>query len=108
MMKSEKAFICSVVVMAALFLMCSVGERIMLVADEEINVASSLNGDRVVGSIHFGQTVQVLSCKDLKHYIVPKVRLPGGGDGYVMDGKFHLIRSSMWQFKKGPISFSCS
>jgi hypothetical protein len=86
----------------------SLGKRITLVANEDIQVMLLPTGDKAIGVIQAGQTVDVLGCEDMKHYIVPKVQLPDGNMGYVLDGKFHLLRHSAWRLSAGALSFSCS
>lgn len=96
------------ITLAILILGFSSGQRIKLIADEDISVTEMPDGGNLLGTVKEGQAVDVLECEDLKHYIVPKVRLADGIEGYILMGDFHLIRHSAWQFSAGVISFSCS
>jgi hypothetical protein len=105
--KFKKALISVVLVLGALIMGFNFGKRIILIADEDVQVTLLPTGDKAIGTIPAGHGVEVLGCEDLKHYIVPKVRLWDGKDGYVLIGKFHLVRHSAWQFSTGELSFSC-
>ena len=83
------------------------GQRITLVASEEVNLYDKPTGGQVVKKLKPGEAVSVAACEDLKHYIVPVVSV-NGQDSYVVDGKFHLERRRTWEFGAGPLSFSCS
>ncbi|MHA6889850.1 hypothetical protein [Ralstonia pseudosolanacearum] len=107
-MAIRKLFVTISLVLSILIFWFSFGQRIALVAEEDIQVTSLPDGGASLGYINVGQSVDVLECKDLKHYIVPKVRLPDRAEGYILQGKFHLIRHSAWQFSAGSLSFSCS
>jgi hypothetical protein len=104
---TRKLLIIISLVISMLIFGFSFGQRIVLVAEEDIQVASLPDGDVLLGHINVGQSVEVIECEDLKHYIVPKVRLPDGAEGYILQWKFHLIRHSAWRFGAGPLSFSC-
>lgn len=72
--------------------------RFELLAASPIEVKSHLGpdtvkSDRVVATIAVGQSVHVVKCHDLKHYVVPEVRLPDGQSGYVYDGDYKIIKS---------------
>lgn len=40
-----------------------------------------------------GQRVSVVECIDVKSYMIYKVRLSGGHDGFVLDGDYVLMRN---------------
>lgn len=87
------------------------GKKITLVAEEEVAVESApyanvANVNRVA-TLKPGEEVQVSSCIDVKHYIVPEVVLNDGSKGYVVVGRFHLIRRHVLQSPSGPIVMSC-
>lgn len=104
----RKLFVTVSLVLSMLIFLFSFGQRIALVAEENIHVTSLPDGGASLGDINVGQSVDVLECEDLKHYIVPKVHLADKGEGYILRGKFHLIRHSAWRFSAGSLSFSCS
>jgi hypothetical protein len=46
----------------------------------------------VIAQLLAGESVPVSKCVDVKHYLVYKVRLPDGRDGFVLDGEYSLVR----------------
>jgi len=106
-MEFKKILIFVVIALGASMMGFSFGKRIVLIADEDVQVSLLPNGDNAIGMISAGRKVEVLECEDLKHYIIPKVRLSNGREGYVLVGKFHLVRHSAWEFSSGALSFSC-
>lgn len=85
----------------------ALGQRVSLLAIGTVNITSDVNGEIEVGVIYDGQTVPILSCEDTKQYIVPKVRLENGIEGYVVRGDFKINREPSWRTTPFPISFSC-
>lgn len=90
-----------------MLLVVMMGQRIELVAQEELSLYDKAENGQVIAKIQSGEKVEVVACEDLKHYIVPVIRLAGKA-AYVVDGKFHLERKKVWDFDAGPLSFSCS
>lgn len=45
-----------------------------------------------------GQSVPVTKCLDVKHYLIYKVQLADGRDGFVLDGKYTLMRDGKQAF----------
>lgn len=46
-----------------------------------------------IAQLSAGERVPVTKCLDVKHYLIYKVRLPDGRDGYVLDGKYLLMKN---------------
>jgi hypothetical protein len=46
----------------------------------------------VLAQLSAGESVPVTKCVDVKHYLIYKVRLPDGRDGFVLDGEYSLMR----------------
>jgi hypothetical protein len=82
------------------------GKRVSLVADEDIRLTADPAGTTYVGVVRSGEEVPVIECADLKHYIVPKVRV-GSLEGYVIVGRFRMKRMPAWTNASIPLSFSC-
>jgi hypothetical protein len=82
------------------------GERVTLVADEDLNLYSTSSGGKVIKKLNSGGSAKVMACLDLKSYIVPQLRVENE-TVFVLEGQFHLVRASVWDFKAGPISFTC-
>lgn len=87
-------------------LVAMAGQRISLIAQEDLNLYDKPINGQVIGKIHQNEKVSVISCEDIKHYIVPVVNF-AGKDAYVLEGKFHLERNRSWDFGAGSLSFSC-
>ena len=45
-----------------------------------------------IAQLSAGESVPVTKCVDVKHYLIYKVRLPDGRDGFVLDGEYSLIK----------------
>ena len=106
--KSKNLLLGGGFILAAALLYFTMGQRVRLLAEEEIKVTVDPHGEKeVVGVIQAGQEVPVLKCEDLKHYIVPKVKLANGAEGYVLKGKFKINRHASWSSSASPISFTC-
>jgi hypothetical protein len=107
----------STIVIALLVVLCCVGiytilgQRVTLVADEDIFVLDSPSINPLhsnpVYTLKSGEKMSVSACIDLKHYIVPEIILADGRKGYVVKGKFHLDSGPFWQSGKGPLVYSC-
>ena len=86
------------------------GRSVELVASTSVPIGAALTIDpastKTIGVLQKGERVEVLACKDVKHYIVPQVRLQDGGEGYVIGGQFEIVRN-LPTFGK-PLVFSCS
>ena len=87
------------------------GHKLTLIAKEEVILVSNLaeavasRPKRIIATIAPGDEVSIISCKDVKHYIVPKVRLGDGTQGYVANGDFAIKREYiMFSFSK---TFGC-
>ena len=96
-----------VVIAACLLLVVMMGQRIELIAQGELSLYDKAENGQVIAKLRPDEKVEVLACKDLKHYIVPVVTF-AGRTAYVVNGKFHLERKRAWDFDAGPLSFSCS
>lgn len=46
----------------------------------------------VIAELTAGQSVPVMECVDVKHYIVYRVRLPNGREGFVLEGTYTIMR----------------
>lgn len=97
-----------VLVLAAVLIL---GKNIELLATTSVPIGAEPTTDpaktRTIAVLEKGARVDVLSCKDLKHYSIPEVRLPDEQTGYVMGGQFELTkRAPSLAFDK-PIVFSC-
>jgi hypothetical protein len=72
------------------------GSRVVLVARGEVYLDSYPLPKRVVG------------CDDLKSYPAVHVRQADGSEGYVIEGTYSLMGSSVWSSTvNSPISFFC-
>jgi hypothetical protein len=96
----------AIVISACLLLVAVTGQRITLVAEEELNLYSKAAAGQLIGKAKLGEKLAVVRCEDLKHYIVPIVHIDGR-NAYVVEGKFSLERKEAWKFGAGPLSFSC-
>ena len=45
-----------------------------------------------------GESVPVKKCVDVKHYMIYKVRLPYGRDGFILEGEYLLMRDGKQAF----------
>ncbi|MCZ8175125.1 MAG: hypothetical protein O9343_08030 [Burkholderiaceae bacterium] len=88
----------------------ALGRSVELVAITSVPIGAALTIDpastQTIAVVQQGERVAVLACKDLKHYIVPEVRLQDGRVGYVIGGQFEIVRSAASIGK--PLVFSCS
>ena len=72
---------------------------LMLVAKEVVPVYATENQamtwphPTAMTELSAGQSVLVAKCVDVKLYLIYKVHLPDGRDGFVLDGKYDLIRN---------------
>jgi hypothetical protein len=72
---------------------------LMLVAKETVPVyatedqAMTWPHPSAMTELSAGRSVPVTKCVDVKHYLIYKVHLPDGRDGFVLDGKYDLIRN---------------
>ena len=100
----------SVVIVGAIFFGAS-GRRTTLIANGQIQVVDRAVADpaqvSIIGTIQTGEEVVVTRCVDIKHYIVPEVRMKNGQIGYVVAGDFELIRKAVLPVSDAPIVFSC-
>lgn len=87
------------------------GKHIQLTALSTVEISAEPTTDpqsaRIIARLAPGASVDVLSCQDLKHYLVPQVRLPDGQTGYIAGGQFELRRSGISLVGNKPIVFSC-
>jgi hypothetical protein len=88
-----------------------VGEKITLIPEEQINLIAEPVSDPakavVVGKLQAEQGVEVVGCYDMKHYIVPKVRLENEQTAYVTEAKFRLERKPAWSTFGESTVISC-
>lgn len=88
------------------------GKNIELVATTAVPISAEPTIDpqtvQAIAVLKPGERVAVSSCKDLKHYSVPEVRLQDGRRGYVMGGQFALATTAPKLSLDKPIVFSCS
>ena len=104
-------FVGSVALIVGAIVGISFGQNIELVAETNLSVSAEPtvgpNSGQPMIILSKGTRVSVLSCTDTKHNIVPRIALPDGRVGYVIDGQFELTRKSLsFAFDK-PIVFSC-
>ena len=104
-------FVGSVALMFGAIVCISFGQNIELVAETNISVAAEPTvgpeSEQPTIILSKGDRVSVLSCTDTKHNIVPRVALPDGRVGYVIDGQFELTRKTLSFALDKPIVFSC-
>lgn len=97
-----------VLVLAAVLVL---GKNMELLATTSVPLGAEPTTDasttRAVAVLERGARVDVVSCKDLKHYIVPEVRLPDGQTGFVMGRQFELTKKTPSLMSGKPIVFSC-
>ena len=88
----------------------ALGRSVELVAITSVPIGAALTIDpastQTIAVVQQGERVAVLACKDLKHYIVPEVRLQDGRVGYVIGGQFEIVRSAASIGKPLVFSFS--
>lgn len=105
------AFTVVVSVVMGLMIVVVGGKNIELVATARMPIYSDLMPDAEsnmeIAVLDVGDRVDVLSCEDIKHYIVPKIRLADGRVGYVIQGQFEFIKTSPDLISGRPIVFSC-
>lgn len=75
------------------------GSRFELIALEAIRVQLELGAKQTtigksIGVIELGQSVPIVNCHDMKHYVGPEVTLPGGQTGYIYDGQYTVRKVS--------------
>jgi hypothetical protein len=96
-----------VAILGAVF---ALGRNVELVATTMVPIGAMPTIDpastQTIAVVQQGERLQVLACKDLKHYVVPEVRLQDGRLGYVIGGQFEIVRSTPSLGK--PLVFSCS
>jgi hypothetical protein len=85
---------------------------ITVIADGDLNLYDRATSDpdarRVVVTTKAGEEAIVISCIDLKHYLVPEVALADGRKVYVIDGPFQIRRESPWPYiGRRPIVWGC-
>ena len=51
-----------------------------------------------IAQLSAGESVLVTKRVDVKHYLIYKVRLPDGRDGFVLDGEYTLMRDGKEAF----------
>jgi hypothetical protein len=87
------------------------GKNVQLLTTTPVPIGAEPTTDpasiRTIAVLEKGTRVDVLSCKDLKHYSVPEVRLPDGRVGYVLGGQFELTKKTPSLAFDKPIVFSC-
>lgn len=87
------------------------GKNVELLATTPVPIGAEPTPDpgatRTISTLEKGTRVNVLSCKDMKHYSVPEVRLPDGRVGYVLGGQFELTKKAPSLTFDKPIVFSC-
>ena len=83
-----------------------VGQRISLVAQGQVTLYDKPMGGVAIKKLELGEMAAVVSCEDLKHYIVPVVHVDGK-EGYVVEGKYRLDSKKAWELNGIPLSFSC-
>lgn len=97
-----------VLVLAAVLVL---GKNIELLATTSVPIGAEPTIDpattQTIATLAKGARVDVLSCRDLKHYLVPEVRLPDGQKGFVMGGQFELTKKIPSLAFDKPIVFSC-
>jgi hypothetical protein len=102
------AIVALVSMVAAVFLL---GKNVELLATTPVPIGAEPTSDpgatRTIAVLEKGTRVDVLSCKDLKHYAVPEVQLPDGRVGYVLGGQFELTKKTPSLAFDEPIVFSC-
>lgn len=87
------------------------GKNVELLATTSVPIGAEPTIDpastQTLAILEKGTRVDVLSCKDLKHYSVPEVRLPDRRVGYVLGGQFELTKKTPSLAFDKPIVFSC-
>jgi hypothetical protein len=84
------------------------GQRITLVATNQLDVFSDADGKNRIATLNAGDVVAVETCTDTKSIIYPVVILPNGTTGNIFDSNFLLQRSGIFNRSSiAPISFAC-
>jgi hypothetical protein len=55
-------------------------------------------GQKAIAKLSSGQSVPVAECVDVKHFLIYKVDLPDGRNGFVLDGHYSLMRNGKKAF----------
>lgn len=77
---------------------------LVLVAEETVYIyetqkkAMAWPSQKVIAKLSSGQSVPVAECVDVKHYLIYKVELPDGRNGFVLDGNYSLMRNGKKAF----------
>lgn len=77
---------------------------LMLVAGDAVHVyatqeqAMTWPNPKAMTELSSGQSVPVTECVDVKHYLIYKIRLPDGRNGFVLDGNYNLMRDGKQAF----------
>lgn len=82
------------------------GQRVELVAEEDLVVSDAPIRGKPVGHIKRGERYAVTGCEDIKSYFLPIVRL-GDREAFVASPGFTLTVKPAWDLSGGPVSFSC-
>src|SRR4051812_42328404 len=84
------------IIVVVVFIMYFLSDRIDLVAQGDINVEAEMRNDvktaDVVVILHSQERMPVTACHDVKSYIIPEVDAGNGRKGYVIVGRYKLVR----------------
>jgi hypothetical protein len=84
----------SIIAVVAVWLLMQHKTGYLLVADVDLQVSENpmhIADEKPLGTISKYQKIPLTGCIDLKHYLVPRVLLFNGKQGYVQLGEFHFV-----------------
>jgi hypothetical protein len=92
--------------LACILAWTSRGQRLNLTARGQVNLYDKPTDGQIIKILKAGESVAVVRCEDLKHYIVPVV-LVDGQRAYAQEGSYRMDRKPFWDLGAGPVSMSC-
>ena len=88
-----------IIVAASAFHYVFSADGMTLVAQDVVLVYATANQAKTwphpaaIAKLYPGQSVPVTQCVDVKSYMIHQIRLPDGRVGFVLDGKYLLMRN---------------
>lgn len=95
---NKKIVIILSVLLVLLIMSRAVGQKLTLIAQEDIYIVKELkalddfSSKNLIKILQKGERAEILDCVDIKSYIVPKISLPDGTAGFAVRGHFSLER----------------
>lgn len=104
-----RAFIvASIIISLFILVFFLLADRRVLIADENLMIVENLENETQLPLIMANSRLGVRRCDDQKSIIYPIVVTENGKERYVISGKFHFEKLSVFAFGSiAPINFSC-